>query len=99
MFYDQKKSGAIIKRLRKDQGYTQESFADELNIDRSGIGKIETGDRGCSVDLLLAISALLDVSVDYLFRGNDFVSERKRIENKRELQDAIRKLQQLEEKI
>ncbi len=99
MFYDQKKSGAIIKKLRKDQGYTQERFADELNIDRSGIGKIETGDRGCSVDLLLAISDLLDVSVDYLLRGNDFASERKRIENKKELQEAIQKLQQLEEKI
>ena len=99
MRYDLKKSGAIIKELRKNRGYTQEALADELNIDRSGIGKIETGDRGCSVDLLLALSDVLDVSVDYLLSGHEFVSKKEKTILKKELQEAIRKLQAVEKNL
>lgn len=95
MNYDTKKSGAIIRRVRKERGFTQEAFAAKLNIDHSGVAKIETGARGCSVDLLLAISDVLDVSVDYLLRGHEFLEKEKKPELKKEITEAIRLLENL----
>ena len=34
MFYDQEKCGARIRQIRKQNGYTQERLAEELNMDR-----------------------------------------------------------------
>ena len=69
MKYDMKKSGMYIQRLRIRQGYTQEEFAKMLNIDRSYLSRIESGKKGCSVDLLVQLSELLNVSIDYLVTG------------------------------
>ena len=96
MYYDLKRSGEIIKTLRREKGLTQEAFADELNIDRSAVGKIENGTRGCSVDLLLCLSEILDVSVHYLLRGHDFVSKKEKSILKNELQEAIDLLKEVE---
>ncbi|WP_366800484.1 helix-turn-helix transcriptional regulator [uncultured Oscillibacter sp.] len=49
MAYDIKKSGARIRQLRIQGGYTQEKLAGVLNIDRSLLSHIEAGKRGCSV--------------------------------------------------
>ena len=69
MKYDMKKSGMCIQRLRIRQGHTQEEFAKMLNIDRSYLSRIESGKKGCSVDLLVQLSELLNVSIDYLVTG------------------------------
>jgi len=69
MHYDMKKSGMCIQQLRIRRGYTQEEFAKTLNIDRSYLSRIESGKKGCSVDLLIQLSELLNVSIDYLVMG------------------------------
>jgi len=69
MEYDMKKSGMCIQQLRIRRGYTQEEFAKTLNIDRSYLSRIESGKKGCSVDLLIQLSELLNVSIDYLVMG------------------------------
>ena len=69
MKYDMKKSGMHIQQLRIRQGHTQEEFAKMLNIDRSYLSRIESGKKGCSVDLLVQLSELLNVSIDYLVTG------------------------------
>ena len=46
MNYDINRSGAYIRQLRIQRGYTQEMLATELNIDRSLISHIEVGKRG-----------------------------------------------------
>ena len=53
MQYDLVRSGTTIRQLRIQNGYTQENLAKMLNIDRSFFSYIESGKRGCSVDLLL----------------------------------------------
>lgn len=70
MQYDLIRSGAAIRQLRIQNGYTQEGLAKALNIDRSFLSYIESGKKGCSVDLLLQLSALLNVSLDYLVLGS-----------------------------
>ena len=71
MIYDIKRSGAYIRRLRIQHGYTQEGLAGELNIDRSLISHIEAGKRGCSVDLLVRLSGFFGVSLDLLILGKE----------------------------
>ena len=56
MNYDINRSGAYIRQLRIQRGYTQEMLATELNIDRSLISHIEVGKRGCSVEVLVRLS-------------------------------------------
>ena len=69
--YDMKQSGERIQQLRIQYGYTQEEFARKLNIDRSNLSRIESGRRGCSLELLVQLSGLFDVSLDYLVLGQD----------------------------
>lgn len=71
MNYDIKRSGERIRQLRIIHGYTQEGTATRLNIDRSYYSRIESGKRGCSVDMLVHLSELFDVSLDYLVFGKE----------------------------
>ena len=69
MNYDMEKSGERIRQLRIRNGLTQEKVANVLNIDQSFYTRIETGKKGCSVDLFIQLSALYDVSLDFLILG------------------------------
>lgn len=69
MSYDMKQSGERIRQLRLKNGLTQEGAAVALNIDRSFYSRIESGKKGCSVDLFVQISTLFKVSLDYLILG------------------------------
>lgn len=71
MNYDIKQSGKRIQQLRIQRGCTQEEFAKALNIDRSNLSRIESGRRGCSLDLLVQISSIFGVTLDYLVFGQD----------------------------
>lgn len=69
MYYDIFESGKRIQELRKARGLKQSELAEMLNISLDHMRKIEIGQRGCSVDLLISISALFDVSLDFLVLG------------------------------
>lgn len=71
MNYDMKQSGKHIQQLRIQHGHTQEEFAKTLNIDRSNLSRIESGRRGCSLDLLVQISSIFGVTLDYLVFGQN----------------------------
>ena len=71
MNYDMKKSGKRIQQLRIQKGYTQESLASKLSVDRSLLSHIESGKRGCSVDLFVRLSDAFDVSLDMLILGKE----------------------------
>lgn len=69
MNYDMKASGGRIRQLRVKSNLTQEAAAAALNIDRSFYGRIEAGQKGCSVDVFVQLSELFNVSLDYLVLG------------------------------
>ena len=69
MNYDMKQSGNRIRQLRMKHGLTQEKVAALINIDRSFYGRIEAGQKGCSVDLFVQLSEIFHVSLDYLILG------------------------------
>jgi transcriptional regulator with XRE-family HTH domain len=69
MNYDMKRSGAYIQNLRIQNGYTQGELAQAMNIDRSFLSRIESGSKGCSVDLFVQFSEFFHVSLDALILG------------------------------
>ena len=69
MNYDIEKCGERIRRLRKQNRYTQEELAEMLNMDRSVLSRIEVGKYVCTIDFLAQVSIFFDVSLDYLVFG------------------------------
>lgn len=69
MSYNMKECGNRIRQLRIKKGFTQGSIAGMLNIDRSFYSRIEAGKNGCAIDLLVQLSELFEVSLDYLILG------------------------------
>lgn len=69
MLYNIKESGERIRQLRMSRKMTQEQLAIKLNIGDRYLRKIEMGEKGPSIDILVEISALFKVSLDYIIMG------------------------------
>ena len=80
MNYNMKQSGERIQQLPIQAGYTQSKPALKLKINRSFLSHIEAGKKGCSVDLLVQLSKLLNVSLDFLILGKDTTSIKEELE-------------------
>lgn len=59
--------GEKIRELRKTKGLSQETFADEVGLDRTYVGGIERGERNLAVLNLVRIALALNVEVGELF--------------------------------
>lgn len=97
MNYDMKQSGERIRQLRIKNGLTQEKIANVLNVDQSFYGRIETGKRGCPVDLFIRLSSLFGVSLDYLILGKSVsgLSESAAVSQlKSDIEDLVEQLEQ-----
>ena len=75
MYYNTKASGARIRELRIAKNFTQDNLAEHMNVSRGFISLIESGKKGCSVDVLIALSNLFGVSIDYLVLGTAAFTE------------------------
>lgn len=62
-----KKLGQQIRKIREEQGYSQEDFAIEAGLDRSYMGGIERGERNIAALNLIKIAKALGVEVGELF--------------------------------
>ena len=68
MYYNTK-GGARIRELRIAKNFTQDDLAEHMNVSHGYISFIESGKRGCSVDVLIALSNLFGESIDYIVLG------------------------------
>ncbi|MEY8396727.1 helix-turn-helix transcriptional regulator [Lachnospiraceae bacterium 45-P1] len=75
MSYDTLETGRRIQKLRREKGLTQEQLAERLNVSTVHLAKIETGKRGCSLDILIDFAAFFNASLDYLVLGKVSDSE------------------------
>ncbi len=75
MSYDTLETGRRIQKLRREKGLTQEQLAERLNVSTVHLAKIETGKRGCSLDILLDFASVFNASLDYLVLGKVSDSE------------------------
>ena len=63
MNIDYKLIGERIKRARKSRGMTQETIAEKLNVSIGYVSQFERGITKISLDLLGAISSILDYDI------------------------------------
>ena len=67
---DYKDFGERVRKRRQQKGWTQEMLAKELGVSTSFVGHIERGSRKASLETLVQIINVLDVSADYLLAGS-----------------------------
>lgn len=60
------KTPDLIKKLRTEQGLTQEELAEKVHVTRQAVSRWETGETLPTPDTLLLLSKLFDVSVNTL---------------------------------
>ncbi|MBE6934809.1 MAG: helix-turn-helix transcriptional regulator [Ruminococcaceae bacterium] len=73
--------GPRIAALRRARGWSQSELAQNLQVSPSAIGMYEQGRREPSTELLVAMSRLFGVSVDYLLTGQTSIGEAPIVEN------------------
>lgn len=72
---DQIKIGKFIASMRKSQGLSQKQLAEQLGVTDKTISKWETGNRMPDASILLKLSKELQVDVNELLAGEQFLSE------------------------
>lgn len=81
--------GEKVKRLRKMRGYTQEKFAEMIDITPRNLNRIESGENFVSSDTLDKILSTLDVTAEILFSFEHLKDEQEMV---REMHDFIEKI-------
>ena len=66
------KIGQRIKQLRKEIGLSQESLANEAEVDRTYVTDVENGRRNVSVEILEKIIKGLNISFSLFFDSKEF---------------------------
>ena len=60
--------GENLRAARKQRGYSQESFAHAVDLDRTYIGGIERGERNPGLKTIVRIADALQIKVAELFK-------------------------------
>ena len=60
-----------IKELREENGLTQQTVADYLNVKQNTYSQYENGKRQLSVDVLIKLAKFYKVSTDYILELED----------------------------
>jgi len=66
MKYDIKSTGIRIKHFRNLKQLSQEQFAEELDVSREYIARIESGNKVPSLEVFVTIANILETSSDHL---------------------------------
>lgn len=98
MYFDQVEFGKRVKRERIRLGFTQEALAERIGIGQIHMNAIERGRKGCSIDILLDLSEILEVSTDYLLSGRSPSNEKTIIQLRGVIDDLTGILQNIEQK-
>lgn len=56
----------ILKMLREKRGYSQKQLADVLHVSKNSVSHYELGNCMPSIDVIINIADIFDVSLDYL---------------------------------
>ncbi len=66
-----KRFGEVVRELRKEAGFSQESFADHCGLHRTYMGSIERGEKIVSIETASKISIGLNMTLGQLFTSVD----------------------------
>lgn len=67
--------GSRIKQARKEKGLTQEKLSDMLDVSVGYVSQVERGTTKISLDLLGALSGLLDKDISFFVSESSRASE------------------------
>lgn len=62
-----------LREVRMNSGLTQQNMADKLGISLNAYQKYEQSERSPSLECLVSIADIFDVSLDYLLCRDDFM--------------------------
>lgn len=80
MGFDYEQFGDRVRALRKERDITQAELASVLNVESHYISRIERGLSGCSIEIIIVLSKVLGVSIDYLVVGKEYSSIKEELE-------------------
>lgn len=63
----QRKFGLVLKQIRKEKGFSQESLANTADIDRTYVSDIEKGEKNISLRIIEKLCNTLQVSLSEFF--------------------------------
>ncbi|CAM4056319.1 XRE family transcriptional regulator [Bacillus manliponensis] len=63
--------GEKLKKERVNNGWSQEKLAEQLFVSRQSVSKWETGQNYPSIEIIIKISDLFDVTIDELLRSDE----------------------------
>lgn len=84
---DLKKTGNLLKELRKENKLTQEQMAEKLNVSGRTVSRWETGSNLPDLDILIELADLYEVDIRELIDG-----ERKSENMDKETKDTLKKV-------
>jgi len=70
--------GELIRKIRKEKGYTTKQLADKLNISQPKLSRIETGAQSIPLTLLYQFCDALQISLAdfcFLLEDNNHINE------------------------
>lgn len=89
IYYNQSDIGKRIQEARKKFGLKQVDLAEEMNISREMLSRIENGKNSCAPDQLMFLCQRFNKSADYFFFGTE--SEQYESKTKKEIILEIQK--------
>lgn len=84
---NQKKIGNFIKELRREEGFTQEQFAEKFSVSRRTVSRWETGSNLPDLDILIEMADHFNVDLRELLDG-----ERKAEKMDKDLEETVLKV-------
>lgn len=60
-----------LKELREKSGFSQKELAEKLSLSRPTITAYESGSRAPTIETIINIADIFEVSIDYLFGRSD----------------------------
>ncbi len=62
-----------LREIRMEHGFTQQNMADKLELSLNAYQKYEQAERSPSLDCLVKIADIFNVSLDYLLCRDNFI--------------------------
>lgn len=90
-------TGDKIRELRKEKGFSQKELAEKLGIHPVNMTKLEHGQNMPSVDTLIKLAELFNVSIDYLV-SDEMKNRESTILKDKELLESFAKVERMDEK-
>ena len=59
--------GRVVKKLRKEKSYSQQELADDCDIERKSLTKIENGKMAASLHMIILLAESLETTPQNLF--------------------------------